>query len=238
MRRHRWFQPRARALRAFRNDRFRRAGSVLPAGAKEALAFRPADGRRSQTDRIIEAALEADIWTAGFPCQDISTAGKRAGLSGSRSGLWSEIRRAIGLARPPIVILENVANLLSGERGAWMRTILGDFAALGYDAEWHTLSASYFGLPQARERVFIVAYIDEQRCKSGQEWDSQGPFAVVRNHDDGLALAQHRAGQATSEICRMDDGLPNGLDRLRALGNAIVPQAAEMLGVALKRWLR
>jgi len=95
-----------------------------------------------------------DVICGGFPCQDISDAGKRAGLEGERSGLWSEIARLAGELRPRYVLVENVAALL----GRGLDTVLGDLAALGYDAEWHCIPASAVGAPHRRDRIWIVAH--------------------------------------------------------------------------------
>lgn len=103
-----------------------------------------------------------DVITGGFPCQDISTAGRQAGMGeGTRSGLWSEIIRLVGELSPCFVIVENVANLLSGpseRRGGWFSRVLGDLAECGYDAEWENIPASAMGAPHRRERVWIVGY--------------------------------------------------------------------------------
>jgi DNA (cytosine-5)-methyltransferase 1 len=96
--------------------------------------------------------FSVDLICGGFPCQDISVAGKGAGLAGARSGLWHEFARIIGELRPRYVIVENVAALLT--RG--MGTVLGDLSSLGYDAEWHVIPASAVGAPHRRERVWIV----------------------------------------------------------------------------------
>lgn len=108
-----------------------------------------------------------DVITGGFPCQDISTAGKKAGLGeGTRSGLWSEIVRLTSELRPQFVIVENVANLLSGpsERpGGWFGRVLGDLAEIGYDAEWENIPAGAMGAPHRRERVWLVAYPAKER---------------------------------------------------------------------------
>ena len=125
------------------------------------------------------AAVEpVDILTGGFPCQDLSLAGKRAGLrDGTRSGLWSEFAEAIRIIKPKFVVIENVRGLLSAtansdlefcpwcmgdERGEpvlrALGAVLGDLADLGYDAEWTGLRAADAGAPHNRFRVFIVAY--------------------------------------------------------------------------------
>lgn len=104
-----------------------------------------------------------DLICGGFPCQDISNAGKRAGIDGERSGLWSEFARVVGLVRPRVIVVENVAALL----GRGVERVLGDLAALGYDAEWSTLRASDVGAPHRRERLFVVAHANAGGCGSG-----------------------------------------------------------------------
>ena len=100
-----------------------------------------------------------DIISGGFPCQDISAAGKGAGITGERSGLWKEFARIIREVRPRFVFVENSPMLTT--RG--LDTVLGDLAALGYDAEWGVLGAVDAGAPHVRERIWIVAYADKDR---------------------------------------------------------------------------
>jgi len=110
-----------------------------------------------------------DVICGGFPCQDISIAGRQAGIEGARSGLWGEFARLIGEIGPRFVVVENVSNLLSGpsERpGAWFGRVLRDLATLGYDAEWHCIPAGAVGAPHIRDRVWVVAYPD---CGRGRE---------------------------------------------------------------------
>ena len=100
-----------------------------------------------------------DIITGGFPCQDISIAGKQAGIKeGTRSGLWSECARLVGEIRPKYAIFENVTALLSGEQGRWFQRVLFDLSQIGYDAEWHCIPASELGAHHHRDRVWIIAY--------------------------------------------------------------------------------
>jgi len=106
-----------------------------------------------------------DIISGGFPCQDISNAGKRAGIDGERSGLWSEYARIVRELRPRYVVVENVAALL----GRGMERVLGDLAACGYDAEWQSIRASDVGAPHRRERIWIVAYSNGSGPSS--EWN-------------------------------------------------------------------
>ena len=78
-----------------------------------------------------------DVICGGFPCQDLSTSGKQSGIEGNRSGLWAEMFRIISSLQPKYIIIENVANLLNGEKGRWFAKLLNDLASVGYDAEWH-----------------------------------------------------------------------------------------------------
>ena len=96
------------------------------------------------------------IITGGFPCQDLSVAGKRAGLAGARSGLFWEIRRLVEETQTEWFILENVPGLLSSNGGKDFGIVLGEMANLGYSLGWRVLDAQYFGVPQRRRRVFIV----------------------------------------------------------------------------------
>ena len=97
-----------------------------------------------------------DVVSGGFPCQDISAAGHGAGISGSRSGLWSEMARIIGEVRPRYAFVENSPMLTSRGLG----TVLGDLAAMGFDARWGVVSAADVGAPHLRERIWIVGYSD------------------------------------------------------------------------------
>ena len=191
----------------------------------------------------------ADLWCGGFPCQDISNAGKREGITGKRSGLWSEFARIICELRPRYVIVENVAALLV--RG--MGTVLRDLAALGYDAEWQVLPASAFGAPHGRDRLFIVAYptlygIRDESSDTVFGAGSRSAFSRVGYGGSPVGRSTHAlpqmawnnstwqdngARQAGSPVVGMDDGVPNRVDRLKQLGNAVVPQVAQWLGTRL-----
>jgi DNA (cytosine-5)-methyltransferase 1 len=138
-----------------------------------------------------------DILSGGFPCQDISNAGKRAGIDGERSGLWSEYARIVGELRPHFVVVENVAALL--HRG--MERVLGDLAAIRYDAEWESIRASDVGAPHRRERIWIVAYpqcergyvrADEAGRKHGRANET---FATSEPGSDVLADAERMFAQ-------------------------------------------
>jgi len=167
-----------------------------------------------------------DMVTAGFPCQDISNAGKRAGIAGSNSGLFWHVVRAICMVGRPKVLLENVAALLN--RG--MGSVLGALASLGYDAEWHCIPASAIGAPHGRDRIWIVA--DAERDKQPREKSCVGPFGRMGRVEQSVAW--DRDWQDTLATLRgMDDGISRSVDRTDGLRNAVVPQIPELIGRAI-----
>jgi DNA (cytosine-5)-methyltransferase 1 len=121
------------------------------------------DVRTLTAARLAADGIAVDVICGGFPCQDVSFAGKRAGLEGARSGLWSEYGRLIGELRPRFVIVENVPGLLS----LGMGTVLGDLSALRYDAVWDCVPASAVGAPHRRDRMWLVAYSNGQGKHDG-----------------------------------------------------------------------
>jgi DNA (cytosine-5)-methyltransferase 1 len=248
--------------------------------------------------------LEAvDLICGGFPCQDLSPAGRGAGLDGARSGLWSEFARIVRELRPGYVVVENVPALLTGKGKRWDRApvgrVLGDLAEAGYDAEWACLSAGEFGAPHLRKRIWLVAYpardaearpaaaagSERERARQGGAEGGAGEVADANGdgRPQGLRLgagAGERAGPpdplgggpgealADAEghgerpglrsgekgrergrrpadgrrsgaespwavepgVGRVADGVPDRVDRLAALGNALLPQIAEWIG--------
>jgi DNA (cytosine-5)-methyltransferase 1 len=218
-----------------------------------------------------------DILHGGFPCQDVSKIGKRAGIKeGTRSGLWFEYVRGIRILRPRLVIVENVAGLLV--RG--MDIVLGDLAEVGYDARWSVLRASDVGAAHQRERVFIVAapsdmpderrllWQDEEHAaqagvdalsnfasmhRDARKWDGGGADAsgvgttpwgrfgpAVRRWEWVTGRAHPTPwvdGDLNVDFSEWHMGFPPGwtdvLDRkgrIKVLGNAVVPQCAEVIG--------
>ena len=211
---------------------------------------------------------QVNVIAGGFPCQDISTAGRGAGLSGSRSGLWFEYHRLINEIQPQFAIIENVSALRS--RG--LDEVLRSLAKIGYDAEWHCIPASAVGAPHRRDRIWIVAYPSRNRLqeREGKDRESfcserlqsgmdligksfnvadairigqQGPWT----HGDARNSETNGEGQTTQfiyggfgniwrvepDVGRVANGVPGRVDRLRALGNAVVPQIPEMIGRAI-----
>jgi DNA (cytosine-5)-methyltransferase 1 len=201
-----------------------------------------------------------DLICGGFPCQDISVAGKGAGLAGARSGLWYEFARIIGVVRPRYVVVENVSALLTRGMDAVLRTL----STLGYDAEWHVVPASAVGAPHRRERVWIVGIrrwhcskadascsnadgLGSHReeididCGSREEPDVPDANRAGRQQQrrpepvPAEQLAAQCGGWWESEpdVGRVAHGVPSRVDRLRCLGNAVVPQVVEVIGRAI-----
>lgn len=134
---------------------------------------------------IDDTAPAVDLLGGGFPCQDISIAGGRAGLAGARSGLWYEFVRVIRCLRPRVVFVENVPEL-----AAHLGAVLGPLAELGFDAEWDLFDAAAVGAPHRRERLFLLAYAHGDRLADAQQQVSIARRrAAPRTHDDGRAGA-------------------------------------------------
>lgn len=199
------------------------------------------DVRELTAAKLSADGIAVDVITGGFPCQDLSTAGKRGGISAGRSGLWSEIVRLASEIRPRYIIVENVTNLLAGERGGWFATVLSDLAALGYDAEWNCIQAANIGLPHGRDRVWILAYPASERwgcLVKGQQIQSSRFYnqGLARRASNPLRILPDVARMVAGAGCaieRNDNGLSEGLDRLKACGNAVVPQIPELIGNAI-----
>jgi DNA (cytosine-5)-methyltransferase 1 len=175
-----------------------------------------------------------DLICGGFPCQDISTAGKRVGINAPRSGLWSEYHRIICELRPAFIIVENVAALL--ERG--MGRVLGDLAQSGYDAEWQVLSAAALGAPHLRERVFICAYPNRNRLEKNPHKETlcnASIYGRVLRRFSEMEFKKQWVGPRPigARPLGMDDGISSDVDRLKSLGNSVVPQLVEIIGRAI-----
>lgn len=173
-----------------------------------------------------------DVICGGFPCQDISNAGLRAGITGERSGLWSEIVRIARVLRPQYVVVENVAALAS--RG--LDCVLRDLAEIGFDAEWEVLPAKAFGSPQrGRTRLFLVAYPEKVLGNGCEDYGERGIGGLVKIpqfRNGSCSPSRYRSSwqDCQPRVLRMADGLSDWVDRLGCLGNAVVPQIAEWIG--------
>lgn len=163
---------------------------------------------------------EVDVWTAGFPCEDNASCGRRAGLAGAQSGLWFEIPRLLRgapLQRPRWLLLENPPGVL--KRG--LHQILQDLAGLGFDAEWDVLPLAAFGAPQLRARIWILAY------PSGYRESADDTVFAGRAKPDGDAW-----WSTEPEMDRVADGFPGWM--VGALGDSVSPIAARWIAERIK----
>lgn len=182
-------------------------------------------GERLRADGVIP-----DVICGGFPCQDISTAWVGPGLAGERSGLWGDYLRLICEIRPRFIIVENVSALLN--RG--LDQVLGQLAEVGYDAEWHCIPASAVGLPHRRDRVWIIAYSRGERRERGITPALPGLYAISWSENERRATQwRERPSLSPPYLCGSSDGIPGRVDRLKQIGNAVVPQIPEIIGKAI-----
>lgn len=164
-----------------------------------------------------------DLVAAGFPCQDISQAGKRAGLSGERSGLFWHVLRAARMVGRPKLLLENVAALLV--RG--MGDVLGALAESGHDAEWDCVSAANVGAPHRRDRIWIIA----DPVGGEQPWKEPRIWTIGRMGGANESIPWNARWEVALTAFRgMDDGIPRSVDRTDGIRNSVVPQVVEQVG--------
>jgi DNA (cytosine-5)-methyltransferase 1 len=181
-----------------------------------------------------------DVLSGGFPCTDISVSGKGAGIEGSKSGLWSEYKRAIEEIYPKYALIENSPNLL--KKG--FEKVLYDLSEIGYDAEWECISASDIGACHKRERIWILAYPTIQRRRGILRSVKRSIIETDRHQANSLdsscnPFLQFEQGFGEPPIFRMDDGLSKRLDvikRLGACGNALMPQIPYQIFKAIEQY--
>lgn len=172
-----------------------------------------------------ETVPYVDVIAGGYPCQPFSTAGTRQGADDPRH-LWPYMAAAIRRVRPRFALLENVAAHLTLGFG----TVLGDLAALGYDAEWDCIPAAAVGAPHLRDRLFVIATrrnMADPGCPRLQGWNR--PENPRRKSADRFGSPPLR-WPSEPGVDRMANGVPHRVDRLRGLGNAVVPAVAEHVG--------
>lgn len=200
-----------------------------------------------------------DVVCGGFPCQPHSTAGERLASADDRD-LWGEFARAIRALRPKWVVAENVIGLLSSESGRFVGRVLRDLAESGFDAEWDCIPARAIGANHQRDRVWIVAYANGERELQPQGGESHqrrrtgdsgleiaGGIGLQESRGVGSAVhptprifgqadhAQYASWWAVEPaVGRVAHGVPARVDRLRGLGNAVVPQIPEWIAHRIK----
>lgn len=193
-----------------------------------------------EAERLLREGV--DILSAGFPCQDISIAGKQAGMvydkrtgeAATRSGLFGEVLRTVRMVRPLYWLMENVAAIYDGTLGI----VLGEVAESGYDAQWDCLSSGRLGRRHLRERFYAVAYangVGLQGCQLGLSQDKdQGNIHAALFPTLPLRKATPENDLPTPYIAGKDDGIPNRAHRIKSLGNTIDPELAELIGGQIK----
>ena len=167
------------------------------------------------------------LLSGGFPCQPHSVAGKRK-ASGDERDLWDECARITDEFKPRWAVFENVPGLLSSEGGSFFARVLGDLASLGYRVGWGVWGANDVGALHRRDRVFIVAHADRQGSQ-GRDRTELRQCPAERAFGERSAWRAGPAGEfwgVEPQVGRVANGVPRRVDRLRALGNAVVPQQA------------
>lgn len=183
----------------------------------------------------------ADLVCGGFPCQDVSLAGNRKGLEGKRSTLWSEFYRIVCEVQPRWVVIENVPGLLSSDFGEFFSKILRELSQSGYAVTWRIIPASALGARHIRERIFIVANSEGSYARQSAFSKEHSRQSYYQGEWSRFWDKLARRGENTREqnywipesrLVRLVDGLSSRVDksRMKANGNAVVPQVAEYVG--------
>lgn len=169
-----------------------------------------------------ELLENVNIITGGFPCQDISVAGRGEGLEGKRSGLFFQIIRLTEELKPRFVFLENVPAI----RTRGLDVVLKEFTRIGYDCRWTVVSAAEVGAPHLRKRWFLLAHSNGSRIReqpgrsSGKDWEGEAVSQYDGENNADWWITEPDVG-------RVVNGLPCRVDRIRCLGNSVVPQQAQ-----------
>lgn len=182
----------------------------------------------------LEKVGSIDLITAGFPCQPFSVSGERRGDSDERF-LWPELVRVLSEIRPSFALFENVPGLLSIDGGRTFNRIMSDVVSVGYDCIWNLVPACAVGANHRRDRLWIVANTIGERWdlldESGEKCKEVDNESTFETKDDQSFLSVAVEGFFPGEVGdfkRNDDGLSEGVDRMRCLGNSIVPQVAQI----------
>jgi len=177
------------------------------------------DVRNVTKERLDADGIYPDVICGGFPCQDISVAGKQTGINGERSGLWSECARILGEFKPKFAVFENVTALLNGERGDWFKRVLWDISKVGYDAEWHCIPASEFSAHHHRDRAWIVCYPKELLGNGGEANRENGKREIPKlrnaNCEDAMAYSYGERQQRDEETRNATEIWPRVYEQLK-----------------------
>ena len=193
----------------------------------------------SEAERLLREGV--DCITSGFPCQDISVAGKKAGIqfdrttgkASTRSGLCGEVLRTVRMVRPSRWIMENVAAIYDGFLGL----VLGEVAESWYDAQWDCLSSGRLGRGHLRERFYAVAYPHCERLQRGKfrlpEDKREGNIYAALLPSLPLRPPPHENDLPKPLVIGKDDGIPDRAHRIKSLGNSVDPELTEIIGSVL-----
>jgi len=180
-------------------------------------------------EQLIRAGFKPrnGIITGGFPCQDLSVAGRRAGLAGERSGLFWEIARLIQETETEWFILENVPGLLSSNKGKDMGIVIGTLADLGYSVAWRVLDAQYFGVPQRRRRVFIVGRRNPDGTSVGKVLFE--PESLRGNSSQSGTQGEDTSTSSKRSTSKSSEGSRDRIARMRGFGDYEIDEKASAL---------
>jgi DNA (cytosine-5)-methyltransferase 1 len=168
-------------------------------------------------------AGRVDVVSGGFPCQDISAAGRGAGIEGARSGMWKQMARVVSEVRPRFVYVENSPMLTS--RGG--TRVIGDLTALGYDCRWTVMGAADVGAPIQRDRFWLIASARSNRLQGSKNNRRIGESGTERKKQfEGFPTSEAWLEDASSGRFGSPDGVAARVDRLKAIGNGQVPLVA------------
>lgn len=146
---------------------------------------------------------DADIWTAGFPCQDVSLARGnhgRSGLKGNHTSLFFKLVDLIEVKRPKVILLENVVGLLNSHKGCDFAIIVRELTSRGYAVSWRVLNARYFGAPQSRSRVFLCAWLGDPRLATAALFEEVEGARYQKERDGFMTLSRHRSGAIVPQV--------------------------------------
>lgn len=185
------------------------------------------DVRALTSEQLTRDGIEVDVICGGFPCQDISTAGKGEGIVGERSGLWNEYFRLVRELKPQYVLIENVSAL----RSKGLTLVIQNLSEIGYMGEFHCISAAALGAPHQRDRLWIIAYPNGKRTQVQIEGQHTTVQMLGSDGKDWKVGTNYWATEP--RVCGVADGLPNRMDRIKQLGNSVIPQIPYLIGKSI-----
>lgn len=244
------FVANAKHIRKSRAEKIRKDSGIQPESeAKEELSFNESEGDDSLWQK--ETGWQPTILTGGFPCQPFSQAGRRKGTDDDRY-LWPAMFESIKLIRPDWIVAENVAGLITWNEGMVLEQVCSDLESEGYEVQPFIIPACAVNAPHRRDRIWIIAHAKHNGCYGAKDRksDNEGTYYYKERQNkfcesEGANSLRTEAPdwnqnwfEIATSFCRMDARISRKLDRnprLKALGNAIVPQVAEEIFKAIRQ---